>query len=216
VRKKGRITSWNDERGFGFVESFGGGDRTFIHIKAFRGIARRPVVGDVVTFTASHDATGRPRAADAALAGEGTPRRKRKKTPTLSALPAVLFLCVVVAAVPMYGLSPLVPLVYGCVSVLTFGFYAVDKWKASRGRWRVTETRLHLLSVIGGWPGAVLAHRYLRHKSRKVGFRRVFWATVVINCAGCAWLLTADGKVALDSLLVSLELADLSRQFTVR
>jgi len=40
---------------------------------------------------------------------------------------------------------------------------------------------LHLLSLAGGWPGALLAQQLLRHKSAKAEFRQVFWATVVIN-----------------------------------
>lgn len=63
-------------------------------------------------------------------------------------------------------------------SCASLGLYAWDKRRASRGGWRVPEKRLHLLSVLGGWPGAMLGQRWLRHKTVKRRFRVVFWLTV--------------------------------------
>lgn len=87
----------------------------------------------------------------------------------------------------------------GCylgMSALTFAVYAIDKAAARRHAWRVPESTLHLLALLGGWPGAVLAQQALRHKTRKQPFRRIFWATVVGNCigvVGIAWLATVTG-----------------------
>lgn len=50
---------------------------------------------------------------------------------------------------------------------------------------------LHLLALIGGWPGALIAQRVFRHKSRKPSFRIVFLFTVVVNCAALLWLWRA-------------------------
>ena len=63
------------------------------------------------------------------------------------------------------------------------GSFDMDKISAESGRWRTPETTLHLFALIGGWPGALLAQRKYRHKTRKVSFRRVFWMTVALNCA---------------------------------
>jgi len=54
----------------------------------------------------------------------------------------------------------------------------------------VAENRLHLLSLAGGWPGALLARQTLRHKNRKASFLRIYWATVVLNLAGFALVFT--------------------------
>ena len=35
MRYLGRVTDWNDTKGFGFVMPNGGGDRAFVHVKAF-------------------------------------------------------------------------------------------------------------------------------------------------------------------------------------
>ena len=68
------------------------------------------------------------------------------------------------------------------VSAATFLVYAADKSAAERGRWRVRERTLHLWSLLGGWPGAFLAQRALRHKTRKEEFLSAFWRTVAANC----------------------------------
>ncbi|MFN3166506.1 MAG: DUF1294 domain-containing protein [Phycisphaeraceae bacterium] len=64
-------------------------------------------------------------------------------------------------------------------SVLTLACYAWDKRQATRSGWRVPEKRLHLLSLLGGWPGAYVGRRWLRHKSVKGRFRMMYWLTVV-------------------------------------
>ena len=42
---------------------------------------------------------------------------------------------------------------------------------------------LHLLALLGGWPGAILGQRQFRHKTRKVAFLIVFWAVAVLHVA---------------------------------
>ena len=71
---------------------------------------------------------------------------------------------------------------YLIASVAAFLTYAFDK-SASRkpNARRVRERTLHLLGIAGGWPGALLAQRLFRHKSRKRSFQIVFWTTVMLN-----------------------------------
>ncbi|NHQ87825.1 DUF1294 domain-containing protein [Iodobacter sp. HSC-16F04] len=78
---------------------------------------------------------------------------------------------------------------YLAVSIVAFIAYALDKSAARNDRWRTEERTLHLLALLGGWPGALLAQRVLRHKSKKTAFLRVFWATVLVNCAALVWVL---------------------------
>jgi uncharacterized membrane protein YsdA (DUF1294 family) len=79
--------------------------------------------------------------------------------------------------------------VYGLVSLVTFVVYALDKRAAQRGRRRVPEATLHTLELLGGWPGALLGQRVLRHKTRDVRFLVVFWGVVLLHAA--AWGLAA-------------------------
>jgi uncharacterized membrane protein YsdA (DUF1294 family) len=79
--------------------------------------------------------------------------------------------------------------VYTALSMVAFAMYGVDKAAARQGMRRIPEITLHLVSLGGGWPGALLGQRVFRHKTVKQPFRAVFWGTVAINCALLAWLL---------------------------
>lgn len=67
------------------------------------------------------------------------------------------------------------------VSILTFVAYASDKRRARAGRWRISESTLHLLEALGGWPAAFMAQRFLRHKTAKRGYQRVYWMIAIIH-----------------------------------
>ena len=73
-------------------------------------------------------------------------------------------------------------------SVATVVAYGVDKSAAEQHRWRVKESTLHLLALLGGWPGAFIAQRMFRHKSRKPSFQAGFMVTVVLNCVALGLL----------------------------
>jgi uncharacterized membrane protein YsdA (DUF1294 family) len=83
--------------------------------------------------------------------------------------------------------------VYLGLSALSIVMYGADKRAAQSGaaRRRTPESTLHVIALLGGWPGALLAQRIFRHKTRKQPFRTIFWCTVAANCALLAWLLVA-------------------------
>ncbi|MFM7072922.1 MAG: DUF1294 domain-containing protein [Planctomycetota bacterium] len=70
-----------------------------------------------------------------------------------------VFLGFVVGAVIVARLPLIVPLAYGGMSVATFLAYMTDKRAASNGQWRTAERSLHLLSLLCGRPGAMLAQK---------------------------------------------------------
>lgn len=110
-------------------------------------------------------------------------------------LPAVL-----VTVVFFAGLAMLAPVsewrwfagFYALMSATSFLLYGLDKRASTRGGWRTSEARLHLVALLGGWPGALLAQRVFRHKTRKTSFQVMFYVAVVINLGLLAWLLVAD------------------------
>ena len=86
--------------------------------------------------------------------------------------------------------SPVV-VAYGALSSLGFTLYLLDKRAAQAGAVRRRERTLHIVDLLGGWPGALLAQDRFRHKTRKAAFQFAFWASVAVNCAVLAWLLRA-------------------------
>lgn len=89
---------------------------------------------------------------------------------------AVLGLAFVWHKLPLYVVAA-----YMLLSVFTFIAYWLDKRKAQAGQWRTPESTLHFMALMGGWPGALLAQSYLRHKSQKRPFLLLFWCTVLLN-----------------------------------
>ena len=201
MRHKGKITTWNDDRGFGFIVPFDGGKKVFVHIKAFKNRSRRPDVDEVVTYSITTDSQGRLQAANATLAGDKLPKMSAQ-APSRG---AIYFACVFLATVGMSVFAADLPLIilvaYLIVSMITFIAYAIDKSAAQAGRWRTPESTLQLLGLAGGWPGAMIAQQTLRHKSKKSSFRAVFWVTVLLNCAGLVWLHTMEGRNLIEQLL---------------
>jgi uncharacterized membrane protein YsdA (DUF1294 family) len=91
------------------------------------------------------------------------------------------FLCIVIV-LQAVGVepSPLAQLTLAA-SLAAVLFYAADKAAARRGSRRVSEATLHLLALLGGWPGAMVAQEVFRHKTVKQPFRIVFWGSVAGN-----------------------------------
>jgi len=67
------------------------------------------------------------------------------------------------------------------MSFATFLAYGSDKGRAATGNRRIPERTMHLMAILGGWPGAFLGQRQFRHKTQKVSFRIVFWITVALH-----------------------------------
>ncbi len=201
MRFQGRITEWRDEQGYGFITPNGGGERVFLHIKAFKSRARRPTGGELVNFVMGRDDKGRPCAQQVEYASvHKRPASGTKKIPL--SLPFAGGFLSIVGALVLAGQAPIaVLLVYLGLSALTFGVYAADKHAAQKGQWRTPESTLQLLALLGGWPGALLAQRLLRHKSRKSSFQLVFRVAVAVNVIAFAWIASGGDPRMLVELI---------------
>jgi uncharacterized membrane protein YsdA (DUF1294 family) len=69
------------------------------------------------------------------------------------------------------------------MSLVCFVAYGWDKGRAADDAHRVPEQTLHILALLGGWPGALLGQRHFRHKTKKLSFLIVFWCVVVLHVA---------------------------------
>ena len=68
-----------------------------------------------------------------------------------------------------------------CSTVVTFSAFGYDKAIARSNRTRVPEIVLLALTFFGGTLGALAGRTLFRHKTRKVRFRRQFWAVIGIQ-----------------------------------
>ncbi len=78
-------------------------------------------------------------------------------------------------------LWPWVGWIYLAGSAAAFAAYGWDKRRARRGSRRVPESTLHLLALLGGWPGALAARRFFRHKTRKRAFLAISWLIIAVH-----------------------------------
>lgn len=218
MEQRGVLKSWNDDKGFGFIQPETGGEPLFAHISAMRG-ERRPQAGETLLFIAERDPQGRLRARHMRLEALSLDRLAIRRKPRPGVTPAdkparrerppragsagirnwplklalLLGLCVLplAGAWRMLQLWGLVwPLAaYALASLVSFFQYWHDKRRAEQREWRIPESTLHAVELFGGWPGALLAQQVFRHKTRKVSYQVVFWGIVLLHQAlWCDWL----------------------------
>ncbi|MDQ7988550.1 MAG: cold shock and DUF1294 domain-containing protein [Candidatus Dactylopiibacterium sp.] len=199
MRISGKLTTWKDDQGYGFITPEGGGEPVFFHIKSLHPDATRPVAGEALSFEPGTDARGRPQALKVRRAGETLPDPRRGHGPKAPAF-AIAFGVLMAGAVLAGRLPQGVAAYYLLLSLAAYGAYWFDKKKAENGMRRTPEANLHLVALAGGWPGALAAQRRHRHKTVKPTFQRTFWITVALNCLALGWLLTsAQGQHLLKS-----------------
>ena len=70
------------------------------------------------------------------------------------------------------------------INLITFLFYGIDKLKAKKGKWRISEATLLLLAAIGGsigaWLGIKIWHHKTLHKKFKYGMPLIIFAQIVV------------------------------------
>ena len=216
-KQQGHIKKWQDDKGFGFIETEAG-ESLFFHVSAFKA-QRRPEVGEQVVFTVGQDNQGRLQAKDVQelsfvqqkMAQKNSQIRQRNHKRSAQAefeagqkkrlFLGIGFYGVLVLLTVMNKLSWLVLAWYAVLGIITYGMYAKDKAAAQSGDWRTPESTLHLLSALGGWVGAMVAQTYLRHKSQKPEFRIAYYLTVIINLAGLLFILAGGGLEVLKEFL---------------
>lgn len=197
---QGKIREWNDDRGFGFIESEDAGKRVFVHIKSFVRRSKRPLVNDLVTYRISPDERGRLQAHNVSFSLKPA-QFNNYFLKNLSSLLLVVLFFIFLAVLVVFGMIPFMVLGYFIIiSGLTFFAYFMDKSAAQDGEWRLPEDTLHVLSIFGGWAGALTAQVLIRHKSKKTSFKRVFWVTVALNMLLFCFLFTENGSIFLTDI----------------
>ena len=76
------------------------------------------------------------------------------------------------------------------MNVVTFFAYCIDKWKAKRSKWRISEATLLGMAVIGGSIGAWLGMRVWHHKTMHKKFQFGIPLIIVVQIALVIWIIS--------------------------
>jgi len=107
MRTHGKLTKWNDERGFGFIEPTTGTEDLFVHVSAFPRDGIRPCIGELVSYEVDLTGDGKRRAVRVMRPGRATTHRTPRPRSTVtrqSPLTAVASL-LLLAVIGWYGYS---------------------------------------------------------------------------------------------------------------
>ena len=216
-RQQGQIKKWQDDKGFGFIETEAG-ELVFFHVSEFKA-QLRPELGEQVVFIIEQDRQGRMQARQVQelafikqkMAQKNQQIRQRNHKRSAQAefeagqkkrlFMGVGFYAVLILLAMTDKLSGLIIAWYIALGMITYAMYAKDKAAARSDGWRTPESTLHLLSALGGWVGAMVAQTYLRHKSQKPEFRMTYYLTVIINLALLLFIISGKGSEFINELL---------------
>ena len=76
------------------------------------------------------------------------------------------------------------------VNIVTFLLYGIDKYKAKKGKWRISEATLLTMAAIGGSIGAWAGMRLLHHKTMHKKFKYGIPVIIILQVALAVYLLT--------------------------
>lgn len=196
MRRSGKLVQWNNNAGFGFVRDSAGHD-FYVHISKLRPDQPRPHIGDTLEFGLVTGRKGRPAASDISVTPAATPAPDRSMRDVVRPPQTVSRFTIglrVVAATMMTLLLLLAmmslkaPLWLGATYTLMGAasalLYRFDKLYALTGRWRVSETNLHVVDLCFGIIGGLVAQEVYRHKTVKPSFVATTWAIALLHVVG--------------------------------
>lgn len=210
-RLSGIVSYWRDDKGFGFV-SIGNAERLFFHIRDFTvPPSQRPQQGDKLSFQLGIDKQQRSYAVAIRL--------EEAAVTSVKAIPIsgpnfaqaqqqaryfrYVFFVLLLLSLLAGSFVFTVPLFYLEASLFTYWLYQIDKKLAASGQHsRLPEESLQMFSLIGGWPGALLAQKRLHHKLHKAPFQREFRFVIYGNSCFLLWLLSEPGSDFLQKVTV--------------
>ena len=75
------------------------------------------------------------------------------------------------------------------INVIAFFIYGIDKWKAKKSKWRISETALLGMAVVGGSIGAWLGMKVWHHKTLHKKFKYGIPAIIIVQLILIGYIL---------------------------
>ncbi|HTO27875.1 MAG TPA: DUF1294 domain-containing protein [Devosia sp.] len=211
MRRSGELIQWNNKGGYGFVRDDTGRDY-YVHISAINGA--RPRLGDSLEFDTAIGRKGRPSAVHVTVAAPAAPSRpatlREIKRPAsgvsryklgLRTAAATLMTLLILWAIATDRAPQWIGLLYAAMGAGSALLYRFDKLYALTGKYRVSETNLHVVDLSFGIIGGLAAQEVYRHKTVKPRFVATTWGIALLHTLGLAalafgWLEALFGRLA--------------------
>ena len=211
MRQSGELIQWNNKGGYGFVRDDTGREY-YVHISSIAG--GRPRLGDNLEFVTAIGRKGRPSAVDVTItASAATPRPatlREVKQPSstvsryklgLRTAAATVMTLLILWAIGTDRAPQWIGLLYAAMGAGSALLYRFDKLYALTGKYRVSETNLHVVDLSFGIIGGLAAQEVYRHKTVKPRFVATTWAIALLHTLGLAalafgWLGAVLGQMA--------------------
>lgn len=195
MSRTGELVQWNNKGGYGFVRDTAGND-FYVHISKLAEGQSRPRIGDVLRYDIATGRNGRPAAINVAVASAAPqPERTMADVKRSSGGVSRLTIGLRVSAATMMTLLILLAMVthraplwlgltYALMGTASALLYRFDKLYALSGRWRVSETNLHVVDFCFGIIGGLAAQEVYRHKTVKPRFVAMTWTIALVHVFG--------------------------------
>lgn len=185
---QGVISRWNDQSGYGFIRLDNSNNSVYFHISSYGYEHSRPEEGDRVVFYAHWNEEKKKYSATRVLQEEDEKALPKAGVVDFDVAYEGRFSSVIFSVLILFYFFALFWAKWEfaaailIISGLTFSLYRRDKWYALiKKKFRIPETDLYISALLGGWPGAIVARRFYRHKISKSRFMIFFWACMVLN-----------------------------------
>lgn len=182
----GEIIQWQPEKSSGLVQVAQLDEPIIFHLHDVENPQISPQVGEKVTIQAAYDANTLRWTATQITSEQRQQQMQQQKIKKPAFLWQGVLFGLVATAVWLLVLAMterwlIIPTIF--MSVISFALFAIDKYKARHQQWRIAESSLHLMDLLGGWCGGLLAMTALRHKIHKKSFLVIFIITVIMHIA---------------------------------
>lgn len=211
MRHSGELIQWNNKGGYGFVRDDTGRDY-YVHISNITG--GRPRLGDRLDFETAIGRKGRPSAVSVTITATAPPAPRAAtlrevKQPAagvsryrlgLRTASATLMTLLILWAIGTDRAPQWIGLLYAAMGAGSALLYRFDKLYALTGKYRVSETNLHVVDLCFGIIGGLAAQEVYRHKTIKPRFVATTWGIALLHTLGLAalafgWLSALLGMV---------------------
>ena len=210
MRQSGELIQWNNKGGYGFVRADAGRDY-YVHISNITG--GRPRLGDRLEFATATGRKGRPSAVDVTIAATtvtprpATLREVKRPAPGVSryklglrTAAATMMTLLILWAIGSDRAPQWIGLLYAAMGAGSALLYRFDKLYALTGKYRVSETNLHVVDLCFGVIGGLAAQEVYRHKTVKPRFVATTWGIALLHTLGLAavafgWLEAVLGQL---------------------